>query len=45
VRQRQPAGPDEWLRRDYGDLAATVESSSTQCTLSLAEIYEGVDFD
>jgi hypothetical protein len=42
---RPDADTREWVRHDYGDLAAKVDLPSIQCVLSLSDVYEGVDFN
>lgn len=35
---------DDWLRSDFGSLDAHVALPSIECTLSLKDLYEGVEF-
>jgi Uma2 family endonuclease len=35
----------EWERRSYDDLAAVIELPSINCSLSLRDVYEGIDFN
>lgn len=35
---------EHWLRKDFGDLLATVDLPSISCELALCDIYEGIDF-
>ncbi len=35
----------EWGRHDYGDPAAVIELASINCSLSLRDVYEGIDFN
>ncbi len=36
---------DQWSRNDYADRGAVIELSSIDCRLSLAEVYDGVEFN
>jgi Uma2 family endonuclease len=35
----------QWQRRDYGDLVTVVNLPSINCTLSMQEVYDGVEFN
>jgi Uma2 family endonuclease len=35
---------DEWIRRDYGDPAATINLPSIKCLLALSDVYDRVKF-
>lgn len=39
------AGAKEWEQNNYGDLTAMIELPSINCSLSLKDIYEGIDFN
>ena len=43
----RPSGAEtkDWPQRDYGELAATIELPSINCSLSLRDVYEGIDFN
>lgn len=36
---------DNWVRSDYGDLAASVSLPSIECMLTLRNVYLGVTFE
>ena len=36
---------DHWLRKDFGDLQASVELPSIGCQLALSDVYDGIEFN
>ena len=36
---------DQWSRKDYAELKTVIELPSIGCRLSLADVYEGIEFD